>query len=197
MFDRLFRRAERKIDSVVAKYVRRIMVAVPLLVAALFATVAITVKLVEIYGSVYGYAIMAGGFAALSAVVALFALTGPATPVEQAEAAATDDAEKLKERDEAPFVPTELLSLITAAAPVALPGVARAAARNLPIFVVLAILGYLFARYSGGRDTPAGDAAAEAADAADAQDEAAAVAAAQAEAAARASATMATRAAAA
>lgn len=195
MFDRLFRRAERKIDSVVAKYVRRIMVAVPLLIAALFATVAITVKLVEMYGGVYGYAIMAGGFAALSAVIALFAFTGAATPVEQAEADATpEEAEKLKERDEEPLVPPELLSVITAAAPIALPGVARAAARNLPMLVVLAILGYLFARYWTGRDTPSGDAAEDVGEAAD---EAAAAAAAQAEAAARASATMATRAAAA
>lgn len=200
MFDRLFRRAERKIDTVVAKYVRRILVAVPLLIAALFATVAITVKLVEVYGAVYGYSMMAGGFAVLSGIIALFALTGAATPVEQAEASATaEEAEKIKDQDDAPLVPPELLSVITAAAPIALPGVARAAARNLPILVILAIIGYLFARYAGGGGDKTSDAAAEAA--ADAADDAAtAEAAAQASAAARANdaaATMAARAAAA
>jgi uncharacterized protein YpmB len=166
MFDRLFRRAERKIDSVVAKYVRRVLVAVPLLIAALFATVAISAKLVEMYGPIYGHAIMAGAFEALSGVIALFALTGPATPVEQAEAAATaDEAAKLKEEDDAPLVSPELLSVLTAAAPVALPGVARAAARNLPILVILAILGYLFARYKS-RDATTDEAAEDAADAA-------------------------------
>ena len=80
MFDRIFRRAERKIDSVVSKYVRRAIVAVPLLIASLFATAAISVKVVEVYGPVNGYAMMAGGFAALAAVIALFALTGQRNP---------------------------------------------------------------------------------------------------------------------
>lgn len=155
MFDRIFRRAERKIDSVVSKYVRRAIVAVPLLIASLFATAAISVKVVEVYGPVNGYAMMAGGFAALAAIIALFALTGQATPVEQAEAEAAKDADQLKRDDERPLVPPELLSIIMAAAPVAIPGVARTAARNLPMLVVLAIIGYLLSRYgsSSGSDS--------------------------------------------
>lgn len=160
MFDRIFRRAERKIDSVVSKYVRRAIVAVPLLIAALFATAAISVMLVEKYGAVNGYAMMAGGFAALAAVVALFALTGQQTPVEEAEAAAAKDAEQVKRDDEAPLVPSELWSVIMAAAPIALPGVARTAARNLPMLVALAIIGYLFARYSTGTAASDSDAGA-------------------------------------
>lgn len=157
MFDRLFRRAERKIDSVVAKYVRRVIVAVPLLIAALFATAAISVKVVELFGPVNGYAIMAGGFTGIAALVALFAYaSGDRTPVEEAEAAAKSDTEKekVKDGDESPLVPPELLSIITAAAPMALPGVARTAARNLPLLVALAIIGYLFTRYTGRSPTP-------------------------------------------
>lgn len=167
MFDRLFRRAERKIDSVVAKYVRRTIVAVPLLIAALFATAAISVKVVELYGPVNGYAMMAGGFAALAALIALFALTGSSTPVEQAEAAAASkEAEAADDaKSESPLFSSELLSLITAAAPVAIPGVARIAARNLPMLVALAIIGFLFARYSSGRDPDAATADPGAADA--------------------------------
>lgn len=171
MFDRLFRRAERKIDSVVAKYVRRIIVAVPLLIAAVFATAALTVKMVELYGTLYGYAAMAGGFTVLSGVLALFALTGQRTPVEEAEAAAGETADKVKDADDQPVVPPELLSVMTAAAPVALPGLARAAARNLPLLIILAIIGYLFARYvsrSSSAEEAAEDAADAAADAADA-----------------------------
>jgi len=152
MFDRLFRRAERKIDSVVAKYVRRVIVAVPLLIAAAFATAAISVKVVDIYGPADGYAIMAGGFAALAAVVAIFAFASAArTPVEEAEASAASESEKEKARadDEQPLVPPELLSVLAAAAPAAIPGVARAAARNLPLLVALAIIGYLFTRFAG------------------------------------------------
>jgi hypothetical protein len=182
MFDRIFRRAERKIDSVVSKYVRRAIVAVPLLIASLFATAAISVKVVEVYGPVNGYAMMAGGFAALAALIALFALTGQATPVEQAEAAAAKDAEQVKRDDESPLVPPELLSIIMAAVPVALPGVARTAARNLPMLVALAIIGYLFSRYTsnsgsdsaatgngGPARTPGADAAAAASAANDAR----------------------------
>ena len=138
-----------------SKYVRRAIVAVPLLIASLFATAAASVKLVEMYGAVNGYGIMAAGFLLLSAVVALFAFTGDLTPVEEAEAKA-EDAEKVKQSDESPLVPPELLSLIMAAAPVALPRVAR----NLPIIVALAIIGYLFSRYASntsGPDAAAGD----------------------------------------
>lgn len=158
MFDRLFRRAERKIDSVVAKYVRRVIVAVPLLIAAAFATAAISVKVVEVYGPVNGYAMMAGGFAALAAVIAIFAFASAArTPVEEAEASAAseNEKEKMRDGDESPLVPPELLSVLAAAAPAAIPGVARAAARNLPLLVALAIIGYLFTRFAGR--TPPGD----------------------------------------
>lgn len=164
MFDRLFRRAERKIDSVVAKYVRRVIVAVPLLIAALFATAAISVKIVELYGPVTGYAIMAGGFTALALIVAIFSFASASrTPVEEAEAAAATESEKekVKAGDDAPLVSPEILSLITAAAPIALPGVARIAARNLPLLVALAIIGYLFSRYASKPDA-SGEAAAEA-----------------------------------
>lgn len=159
MFDRLFRRAERKIDSVVAKYVRRVVVAVPLLIAAAFATAAISVKVVEVYGPVNGYAMMAGGFAGLAAIIAIFAFASAArTPVEDAEAAAASESEKEKLRagDESPLVPPELLSVLAAAAPAAIPGVARAAARNLPLLVALAIIGYLFTRFAG-RTPPSDD----------------------------------------
>ncbi|MDO9381282.1 MAG: hypothetical protein Q7T86_00305 [Hyphomicrobiaceae bacterium] len=153
MFDRIFRRAERKIDSVVSKYVRRAIVAVPLLIAAVFATAAISVKVVELYGPVNGYAMMAGAFAAIAGLIALFALTGDATPVEQAEAASAKDPEQVKRDDDSPLVPPELLSIIMAAAPVALPGVARTAARNLPMLVALAVVGYLMARYANSSGT--------------------------------------------
>jgi hypothetical protein len=199
MFDRIFRRAERKIDSVVSKYVRRAIVAVPLLIASLFATAAISVKVVEVYGPVNGYAMMAGGFAALAAVIALFALTGQGTPVEQAEAAAAKDAEQVKRDEESPLVPPELLSIIMAAAPVALPGVARTAARNLPMLVALAIIGYLFSRYASNSGSDQGVASAAGDNAAGAPDaDAAALAAAANDArVSEATATMATRAAAA
>ena len=52
MFQGLLMRAERSIDQVIAKYMGRAMVAVPLLVATGFATAALTVELVELYGSV-------------------------------------------------------------------------------------------------------------------------------------------------
>ena len=55
LFQGLFKRAERSIDSAIAKFVGRATVAVPLLIAGGFATAALSIKLVEMYGTVSAY----------------------------------------------------------------------------------------------------------------------------------------------
>ncbi len=72
MFQSLFTRAERSIDQAVSRLVARVMIAIPLLVAAGFATAAIAVKLVELYGTVTALSIMAGIFAVLGLVTMAF-----------------------------------------------------------------------------------------------------------------------------
>lgn len=162
MFQGLFRRAERSIDQVVSKYVGRAMVAIPLLIAAGFATAAVTVKLVELYGSVVGYGIMAAAFAVIgliTMVVVDMRLASPAQPdkVEEPEAAKQEEVgDEPSLTESLDMIPPELKSVLASAAPVALPGIARAVGRNLPLLLLLAIVGYVISRFAetGSQTSP-------------------------------------------
>lgn len=166
MFDRLFGRVEREIDSLVWKYVRRAIIAVPLLVAAIFATIVCSILAVERFGPVQGYAIMAGGFVVLSGIVALFAYAGSDRSSESRPDSSDEQTAEANAKSEGPGIPPEALSLLTAIVPVALPRLARSAARNLPTLVILAIIAFVVSRYRGrtqsepdhdGRDQPTGE----------------------------------------
>lgn len=150
MLQGILQRAERKVDSVVAKYISRVTVAVPLVVAGGFATAALTVKLVELYGTVTAYALMAILFAILSVVTA--AIVG-------AGSRATDKSEELKASEERvaiedveSLLTPELRAVLTTAAPVALPAIARSILRNLPLVLLLGIAAYLFSRFANDSD---------------------------------------------
>jgi hypothetical protein len=149
MFQGLIRSAQRTVDSTLAKLLTRAAVAVPLLVAASFATAALTVTLSQAYGPVTSYTVMAGVFALIGGIIAaVVATNGPAETPEPAEETPTV-AEVA-----APFLDKDvLLATLTTVGPVALPGVLRAAARNLPL-VVAAILVAIFLL---GQSSPEGD----------------------------------------
>lgn len=147
MFQGIFRRAELAVDSVVAKYVGRVTVAVPLIVAAGFATAALTVKLVELYGAVTAYALMAALFAVLGMLTAAFVGIRPVGQEEApAEAAAGESSESVKEVEN--LLTPEVRAVLATAAPMALPAVARVILRNLPLVVLLAIATYIVSRFA-------------------------------------------------
>jgi uncharacterized membrane protein YebE (DUF533 family) len=87
VFRTLINDAKSAAVSVVARYAVRASVAVPFLVAAGFGTAALTLMLVDRFGSLTAYAIMAGGFAAIGLVAAL-AVTVKEQEEEVADAAA-------------------------------------------------------------------------------------------------------------
>jgi hypothetical protein len=147
MFQGLFKRAERSIDSVVAKYVGRATVAVPLLVAAGFATAAATVKLAELYGPVTAYAFMAALFSVLGVLMTAIGL-GSRAAVDAQESATSEDIAETEKEVESLLTP-ELTALLTTVAPTALPSIMRAVLRNLPLVFLLGIMAYLFSRASG------------------------------------------------
>lgn len=159
MFERLFKRAERRIDSVVAKFVRRTLVAVPIVVALCFATAALAVKLVELYGAFNAYAMLAGGFAAIAFIAALVnLLQAPATEGDSAKPEEQKPSES--GREDEPMFPADVMSVLSAAAPIALPALpilARALTRNMPLLLVLALVGYVFARFLGKPDEASGE----------------------------------------
>lgn len=168
MFQGLLKRAERSLDQVIARVVGRALVAVPLLVAAGFATAALTVKLVEQYGAVTAYGVMAALFSLIGLVT--MAIVGAGTHAEGEPAAAesapstseSENAESESLADAADFLTPEMRSMFASAAPMALPAIVRGVGRNLPLIFLLAVVAYIVSRFAG---TPDEAAAAEAGDA--------------------------------
>jgi preprotein translocase subunit SecY len=71
MFRGVINDAKSAAGSLIAKYLARVSVAVPFLAALGFATAAIAAMLVERFGSVAGYWMVAGGFMLIGLVTAL------------------------------------------------------------------------------------------------------------------------------
>jgi hypothetical protein len=159
MFQGLLMRAERSIDQVVAKYMGRAMVAVPLLVAGGFATAALTVKLVELYGSVPAYGVMAALFGVIGLFTMAIVNVGPnhvaEAPAADAETAASAEQPQEASTDAGDFLTPELRALFASAAPMALPPVVRGIGKNLPLILFLALVGFIISRFAEGSENAA------------------------------------------
>lgn len=149
MFQGLFKRAELQIDSVVSKIVGRVLSAVPIVIAAGFATAAATVKLVELYGAVTAYALMAALFAVIGAIAmaTLGTEKGPATEEPAAQGAGKAEGSDTGSPDVTDLFTPEMRSLLTSAAPVALPAVLRGVGKNLPLILILALVAFVISRF--------------------------------------------------
>ena len=154
MFQAVVQRAQRAVDSTLAKLVTRAAVAVPLVIAAGFGTAALTVTLTDAYGPALSYTIMAGLFVVLGGIVAaLMPSTNGSTQEPETEEAPSvvenvaEVAAPLLDRD-------TLIALLTTAGPVALPGLLRIAARNLPLLVAAVIVAFFFFGRSVAGDEP-------------------------------------------
>ena len=163
MFRTLINDAKSAAGSVIGKYAIRVSVAVPFLVAAGFATAAGTLLLIERFGAITAYVIMAGGFAAVgliaSAVVAVKEQEGVATDTK-AEATDTADVATDAAAQAAVQLPIALLGtlLTTPMGPGLAAGSAKALVRNLPLVILVALIGLLF--WPSAPDSSQADAAA-------------------------------------
>lgn len=149
MFRGLINDAKSAAGSLIAKYLARASVAVPFVAALGFATAAITFMLVDRFGAIAAYWIVASGFT----VIGLFATLLVTVKEQEAEVAekqvenqdtasvATDAATQA-----ALQVPMALLGglLSTSMGPGALAGGAKMLARNIPLVVLLVLIGVLF-----------------------------------------------------
>lgn len=153
MFEGLLHRAQHALDSVLAKFLGRAAVAVPLLVAAGFGTAALTVKLTELYGQVTSYVAMAVIFALIGGLVAVIvsSTTEIDTPEAAQEEGATSAVAPLLDKD-------VLLALLTTAGPVALPRLIAMAARNLPLLIMAGLIAIFFLGRSVSAETEGGSA---------------------------------------
>jgi hypothetical protein len=141
--------AKTAAGAVIGKYAIRASVAVPFLVAAGFATAAITLLLIERFGALAAYAMMAGGFAAIGVIASLVV-----TVKEQEEEVADTQAEQTDTADVATDagaqaavqLPLALIGtlLTTPLGPGAAAGGAKMVLRNLPLVLFLAAIALLF-----------------------------------------------------
>jgi hypothetical protein len=148
MFRALVNDIKSAAGSLVARYVVRASVAVPFFAAAGFATAAVTLMLIESYGAIAAAWIVAGGFAAIG-VVAAAVVSAKEQEEEVAEARAAEaDTGKVTSAavtQVAEQIPLALLGalLSTPFGPNALAGGAKVIARNIPLVVLIAVLGLL------------------------------------------------------
>lgn len=169
MFQSLFKRAERSIDEVVARAAIRALVAVPFLIAAGFATAALTVMLVETYGAITGYGLMAALFGVIGLVaVAIVGMNAKSAPSDESsdQKSATDNAGSSEDQaspDIGDLLTPEVRALLTSAMPVAAPGLLRGVGRNLPLIFILAVVAFVISQFAGRSGTePDEEAAADA-----------------------------------
>lgn len=144
MFRGLINDAKSAVSSLVLRYVARASVAVPFVVALGFAMAALAAWLVNLYGYVMGYLIMAGGLVAIGVIAAL------AVSVKEHE---EDVADQVAEEVDTAHLATE----VAAQAPLAMMGalftmpggasvalkLARVLSRNFPLVLLLVAIGAL------------------------------------------------------
>jgi uncharacterized membrane protein len=149
MFRGLINDAKSAVASTITKYLARASVAVPFVVAFGFATAALTLMLVERFGAIAGYWMVAGGFAAIGLVAAL------AVGVKEHE---EEIADKRAEQHDTAEVGSEAAAQAAVQLPIAAlgalfssPGGATTAAggiklliRNMPLVVLLVLISMLF-----------------------------------------------------
>ena len=146
MFQEIANRAQRAIDTLVSKYVTRLAVAVPFVVALGFGTAAASVKLTEMYGSMLANALLAGVFATFGLVTAAAIAVRQPSPELSAEPDAAVAHEPASEQTgAAPLLPNAdvILAAVGAIGPSALPLLLRLLVRNLPLVLGIIVLAYL------------------------------------------------------
>jgi hypothetical protein len=149
LFAGLINQAKGAVSHLVLRYVARASVAIPFIIAAGFALAALAVMLVERFGHVMGYWLMAGGLAAIGVVAAL-----AVSVREHGEEVTEQQAEQADSKE----VFNEATSQAMAQAPLALLGalfttpggatsalkVAQLLGRNFPLVLLLVMIGALF-----------------------------------------------------
>jgi hypothetical protein len=149
MFRGLINDAKAAAGSLVGKYLVRMSVAVPFIVAVGLAVAAITVMLVHRFGAVTAYWMVAGGFT-LIGLLAAFVVSVKEQEEEiaenQAEASDTASVGTDAAAQAAVQAPLALIGtlLATPAGPAALAGGAKMLARTFPLVVLLVLIGMLF-----------------------------------------------------
>ena len=149
MFRGLINDAKAAAGSLIGKYVARASVAVPFIVAVGFGIAALTVFLVERFGHLKAYLMLAAGFAFVG-LIAMLAVNAKEQHEEAVEARAEEMDTKEVASDAAAQAaaqaPLAILGALLAspAGPTTLAGGAKFVTRNLPLVTLLVLIGMLF-----------------------------------------------------
>jgi uncharacterized membrane protein YhaH (DUF805 family) len=146
MFQGLINNAKSAVSGLVLKYVARASVAVPFVIALGFALAAITVMLVNRFGQITAYWTIAGGLA-LVGVLAAIIVSVKEHEEEVAEQVSknTDTEEVVSDATAQAMVqtPIALLGALFTSSPATALGGIRLLARNLPLVLLLVMIGAL------------------------------------------------------
>jgi hypothetical protein len=158
MFRGLLNDAKSAVGSLIAKYLARASVAVPFLIAAGFAIAAITLMLVDRYGHITAYWMMAGGLALIGGVASLVVtVKEQEEEVAEKQAEATDTSDTMAEAAvQAPLALVGALSALPLG-PTSFMPLVRMLGRNLPLVALIVLVGMLF--WPTDKDSQDGEAA--------------------------------------
>ena len=149
MFAGLINQAKSAASHLVRKYVARASVAVPFVIAAGFALAAITVMLVERFGHVMGYWLVAGGLALIGVIASIVvSVKEHEEEVAEQQAAKTNTEEVVSEATAEALVHTPIALLgalfTTPGGAAGALSAARVLGRNWPLVLLLVMMGALF-----------------------------------------------------
>lgn len=169
IFGSVIRRAEHAVENIVDQTLARVIVAIPLLVAAGFATASASVFLNAKYGPELGHLIMASVFAAIGLVAAIVVSvksngkTDTQTAIEERSTQAPGDAAEAQGDATTPLTSSErelVNALLASAAPIAVPGLLRILLRNIPILLALLAAIFVMTRRTDDVGVPPAESAA-------------------------------------
>jgi len=148
MFRGMINDVKSAAGSMIARYLARASVALPFLLALGFAIAAITSMLVERFGSIAGYWMVAGGLTLIGLLAALIVGVKEEEEVAEKRAEASDTAEvgtdaAAQAAVQMPLAVLGALFSMSGGAPAAVGG-AKMLVRNLPLVVLLVLISLLF-----------------------------------------------------
>jgi len=149
MFRGLINDARAAAGSLVGKYLVRATVAVPFLIAIGFTVAAITLMLIDRFGAISAYWMVAGGFTLIGLIAAVVVtVKEQEEEIAETQAEASDTASVATDAaaQAAVQAPLALLGALfsSPAGPAAPAGGAKLVLRNIPLVVLLALIGMLF-----------------------------------------------------
>lgn len=150
MFHALFRRAEVAIEHSIGQIAIRLLVATPFLIAAGFATAALSLRLAREYGQETANLLLAGLFLLVGLLIGIVAaLQAPAMPAPEAAAAGEGPSDHPRPTDNTDLSSADrelLMAALASVAPVAIPVLAQRLLRNLPLIAAVGAAVFVMTR---------------------------------------------------